>query len=115
MAQQGSSAWVVALLAQKGSSIPVPLRSPQTATAKQVADGAGSRKLGISGIENHAEVFGDDGRLSAVLHLQQGKEGKASEGCSLAVQQVSPIPGAQPFPLLGPHRVPMYRLTPAPC
>lgn len=49
-----------------------PLRGPQAPTAKQVADGARSRQLGIPRVEDHAEVLGDDRWLGAVLHLPWG-------------------------------------------
>lgn len=102
MPQEGSSPKVMALLPEKGRSILVPLRSPQAAAAKKVADGAGGRKLGIPGVENHAEVFGDDGGLSAVLHLQQGR-GEASEELQLG----SPVGLSHPWcPEVSTPRVP---------
>lgn len=50
---------------------PVPLRGPEAAGAEEVSDGAGCRQLCITGVKHHAEVFGDNCRLSTVLHLAQ--------------------------------------------
>lgn len=67
---------------QTPGRVRVPLRSPQAAAAEEVADGAGSRELGVAGVENHAEIFGDDSGLGAVLHLQQGGERGEQRGIS---------------------------------
>lgn len=68
---------------QTPGRVRVPLRSPQAAAAEEVADGAGGRELGVAGVENHAEIFGDDGGLGAVLHLQQGGERGEQRGISV--------------------------------
>lgn len=105
----------MAFLPQKGKSVPVPLRSPQAATAKKIADGAGGRKFGIPGVENHAEVFGDDGGLGAVLHLQQSR-GKSVMGAAVWQPSRSLLPLVPSgFHSRGPAGLPVTRLNPAPC
>lgn len=47
----------------------LPLRWAEAAGAEEVPDGTRSRQLCIAGVEHHAEVFGDDCWLGAVLHL----------------------------------------------
>lgn len=105
---------MMALLPQKGMSILVPLGSPQGATAKKVADGAGGRKLGIPGVENHAEVFGDDGRLSAILHLQQGRGGDVRGAAAWEPSGSFPPLVPSHFHCWGPTGPLSTRLNPAP-
>lgn len=47
----------------------LPLRGPEAARAEEIPDGARRRQLCIAGIKHHAEIFGDDCWLGAVLHL----------------------------------------------
>lgn len=47
----------------------VPLRGPEAARAEEIPDGARRWQLCIAGIKHHAEIFGDDRWLGAVLHL----------------------------------------------
>lgn len=47
----------------------VPLRGSEAAGAEEVSDGARGWKLHVSRIKHHAEIFGDNCRLSAVFHL----------------------------------------------
>lgn len=48
-----------------------PIWCPQASGAKEVPDGTGGGQLCISGVKHHADVFGDNGRLGAVFHLQR--------------------------------------------
>lgn len=49
----------------------LPVRSFGVSAPKQVPEGARRRDLGVSGVENHADVFGDDGGLDAVVQLRE--------------------------------------------
>lgn len=48
----------------------LPVRGFGVTTAEQVPQGAWGRDLSISGVEDHADVLGNDGRLDAVIKLQ---------------------------------------------
>jgi len=48
----------------------LPVRGFGVTTAEQVPQGAWRRDLSISGVEDHADVLGNDGRLDAVIKLQ---------------------------------------------
>lgn len=47
----------------------IPVRSFGVPAPKQVPEGAWWGDLSISGVEDHADVFGNNGRLDAVVQL----------------------------------------------
>lgn len=53
-------------------SASLPVRGFGVSTAKEVPEGTGRGDLCISGVEDHADVFGNNGRLDAVVKLQRG-------------------------------------------
>lgn len=55
-------------VAERGS---LPVWSFGVTAPKQVPEGARRRDFGVSGVEHHADVFGDDGRLDAVVQLEK--------------------------------------------
>ena len=51
----------------------LPVRGLGVAASKEVPQGAGRGDLGVSGVEDHADVFGNNGRLNAVVELWSGE------------------------------------------
>lgn len=47
----------------------IPVRGFGVPAPKQVPEGAWRGDLSISGVEDHADVFGNNGRLDAVVQL----------------------------------------------
>lgn len=51
-----------------------PVGRPQASSAKKVSDRAGGWELCVSRVKHHADIFGDNCGLGAVLHLRLIKE-----------------------------------------
>lgn len=57
----------------------IPVRSFGVPAPKQVPEGAWRGDLSISGVEDHADVFGNNGRLDAVVKLRRGDAESTSD------------------------------------
>lgn len=58
----------------------LPVRGFRVSTPKEVPQGTRRRDLCISGVEDHADVFGNNSRLDAMVQLQRGDKGKMFDG-----------------------------------
>lgn len=52
-----------------------PVRSFGVSAPKEVLERTWRGDLGVPGVEHHADVFGNDGRLDAVVQLWRGDTG----------------------------------------
>lgn len=50
----------------------IPIRSFGVSTAKEVPEGTGRGDLCIPGVEDHADIFGNNSRLDAMVKLRRG-------------------------------------------
>lgn len=57
------------------SSPHLTVRSFGVFSPKEVLERTGWGQFGVSGVKDHADVFGDNGRLDAMVHLQRGDKG----------------------------------------